>query len=191
MYQHGDQQVVFDPWTGVRRKVKAFRKMPLVDGMNYENMIGSGHMEKTMACRTALTMSIDRLDEVTCTLPQINILSDKILKRLPMSKDMVKQIRGSDELEIVDESLLCETDSDDELSDQNSKELPANARCEQPQKADRELTKGNGLVREGEESEGAKPTAKLPSNAKGHASKRPRHDASTSKYFDVRRREQC
>jgi hypothetical protein len=57
-------------------------------------------------------MSIDRLDEVTCVLPQISILSDKILKRLPMSKDMVKQIRGSDVLEIVDESLLCETDSD-------------------------------------------------------------------------------
>ena len=47
-----------------------------------------------------------------------------------MSKDMVKQIRESDDivLEIfVDESLLCETDSDDELSDQNSKELPENA----------------------------------------------------------------
>ena len=114
--------MVFDPWTGVRRKVESFRKMPLVDGMNYENMIGSGHMEKT--CRTALPMSINRLDEVTCTSPQINILSNKILKRLPMSKDMVKQIRGSDVLEIVDESLLYETDSDDELSEQNSKELP-------------------------------------------------------------------
>ena len=146
-------------------------------------MIDSGHMEK--ACRTALPMSIDRLDEVTCVLPQINILSDKILKRLPMSKDMVKQIRGSGVLEIVDESLLCETDSDDELSDQNSKELPANKHCEQPEKAGHELTKGKGLVREGEESEGENPTVDLPSDAKGHASKRPRQGASASKYFHV------
>ena len=41
------------------------------------------------------------------------------------------------------------------------------AHCKQPEKADRKLTNGKGLVREGEESEGANPTVKLPSDAKG------------------------
>ena len=110
----GDQVVTFDPWTMRDLKVKAFRAMPMPDGCNFDDYLGTNVLKKTM--RSALPMPMDHLDVITCELPQMNLMKRHVAK-LPTSRDMVKVMKEGRLLELVSKGVLADVGSDSEEED--------------------------------------------------------------------------
>ena len=110
----GDQVVAFDPWTMRDLKVKAFRLMPMPDGCNFDDYLGTPVLKKTM--RPTLPMPMDHLDVITCELPQMNLMKRHVAK-LPTSRDMVKVMKEGLLLELVSKDVLAGVGSGSEEED--------------------------------------------------------------------------
>ena len=124
-YMLGDQVVAFDPWTMRDLKVKAFRVMPMPDGCNFDDYLGTNVLKKAM--RSTMPMPMDHLDVITCELPQMNLMKRHVAK-LPTSRDMVKVMKEGRLLELVSKDVLADAGSDSEEEDaayaEEEKSLP-------------------------------------------------------------------